>query len=283
MHEINALTPREKSGIDPQGRTHESLANEVAMYIVSHTAVTDVVACLVGLMEDLGQELSDKVADIIDYLLPLNYAPGVIQRLYAQLVANQLGLIENEVATQSLAEIIMAGYDQKPAKFAAFTDGDPDVRGRTALDYCDGPEVGPAHAASESIGVLQAACNLLCDLHTRQGTLLGMPYKPLPRQTTSVQSEVELQRMIQNVAQQLRGELASISKMHRNRTVYCVLPSLSEDAPQRDFRKRVISEVRIHVPQLIFVELMPTPDERESEVRNYIRARVIRTQHARKL
>ena len=137
MQEINEFDAR---GIRHQSQTQkEVLAKEAALYIVSHTAVTDVVGCLVGLMEDLGQELSDKIADIIDHLLPLNYAPGVIHRLYEQLAADQLGLVENEVATRTLAEIIMAGYDQKPAKFAAFTDGDPDVRGQTALDYCDGP------------------------------------------------------------------------------------------------------------------------------------------------
>jgi len=280
--EINALTTRGNTGINLK-LTPEALADEAAAYIVSHTAVTDVVGCLVGLMQDLGPEISDKVADIIDHVLPLNYAPGVIHRLYEHIAADQFGLVDNEVATRTLAEIIMAGYDQKPAKFAAFADGSTDIRGQTALDYCDEPEEGPGHAESEGSRELRAVCNLLYDLLALQDTLWGAPYHPLHRKTPSAQSEVELHRMIQDAAIRLRGALTGVSKSHRGRTVYCVLPLPPEGTPQRDFRKRVIGVVHHHVPLLIFVELMQTPtDEREFEVGAYIKARVIRARQMRK-
>ena len=281
--EINALTNRGNAGINLK-LTQEALADEAAAYIVSHTAVTDVVGCLVGLMQDLGQEVSDKVADIIDHVLPLNYAPGVIHRLYEHIAADQFGLVDNEVATRTLAEIIMAGYDQKPAKFAAFADGSTDIRGQTALDYCDEPEEGPGHAESEGSRVLRAVCNLLYDLLALQDTLWGAPYHPLHRKTPSAQNEAELHRMIQDAAIRLRGALTGVSKSNRGRTVYCVVQLPSEGTPQRDFRKRIIGEVHQHVPLLVFVELMQTPtDEREFEVGAYITARVIRTQQMRKL
>jgi hypothetical protein len=262
--------------------THQTCAEATAACIVSHTAVTDVVGCLVGLLDEVGQD-ADKVADIIDYVLPLNYAPDVVHRLYEHLAANQLGLIDNEVATRTLAEIIMAGYDQKPAKFATLTQGNTDVRGKTALDHCDGPEEGPGHGESESVGVLRVACNLLSDLLALQGTLCEAPYQRPQRTPARVLNETELQSMMQRTAIELRGELTSVSKSNNRRTVYCVLPLPSEGIAQREFCKKVIAVVHHHVPQLIFVELMQTPtDEREFEVRGYIRARVIRTQHIRK-
>jgi hypothetical protein len=82
--EINALPNRGQTGINLE-LAQEALADEAAVCIVSHTAVTDVVGCLVGLMQELRQEVSDKVADIIDHVLPLNYAPGVIHRLYERI------------------------------------------------------------------------------------------------------------------------------------------------------------------------------------------------------
>jgi hypothetical protein len=235
-------------------------------------------------MPELEQEAADTLADIMDHVLPLNYAPGVIHWLYEHVAAHQLGLIENAVATRTLAEIIMAGYDQQPAKFAPFTDGSPDVRGQTAFDYRDEPEEGPEHAESESLSALRAVRNLLCDLLALQDTLWGAPYHPLPRNAPNVQNETELRRMIADAAIRLRGVLTGVSKSYRGRTVYCVLQLPPEDTPQRDFRKRVLDAVRNHVPQLLFVELMQTPtDEREFEVGAYIKARVIRTRPMRKL
>ena len=58
----------------------------------------------------------------------------------------------------------------------------------------------------------------------------------------------------------------------------------SEPNPHRDFRKRVLGEAHTHVPQLIFVELMQRATaDREFEVAEYYRVRVMRTQHLRKL
>ncbi len=177
VQEINRVTMQGVSGINLNLKK-DVLAKKTASYMVSYTAVTDVVGCLVGLMNELRYEASDTIADIIDHLLPLNYAPGVIQRLYERLAADQLGLVENEVTTRTLAEIIMAGYDQQPARFAVYTDGNPDVRGQTALDYYDGPEVGP--------DMLPAVCNFLEDLSpckTHSGgchTAYGLEYGTRP-------------------------------------------------------------------------------------------------------
>jgi hypothetical protein len=204
--------------------------------------------------------------------------------LQDQLAAKQLGLVENEVATRTLAEIIMAGYDQQPTKFALYTDRNLDVRGQSALDYYDGPEAGPS--------MLPAVCNFLCDLVALLDTLWGMPYRQQSRDTASAQSDAELRRMIDGYVIRLRGALTGASKIYRGRTVYCILKLPPEGTLERDFCKQVIAEGRKRVidkapdleRQLLFVELLQTPtDAREFEVEAYVKARVIRTQYGRKL
>ena len=98
--------------------------------------------------------------------------------------------------------------------------------------------------------------------------------------------------MIEDYVTRLQGALTGASKIYRGRTVYCVLKLPPEGMPERDFCKQVITEGRKRVidkapdleRQLIFVELLQTPtDAREFEVGTYIKARVMRTQHMRKL
>lgn len=269
---LNPLLPREARVGDKLKA--EARAAALATAMVSQAVVTDVVARLVGLMDTLKAHMAEPIAEIIDYVLPLNYAPGVIQRLREQLATDPCGLVENEVSTRSLAEIIMAGFDHQPAKFVALTDGSEDVRGKTALDYCEGPENGP--------DVLSTADSLLCDLVALKGTLLGVSRTSLRRTQEHPRSEAELVQKIQANAKRLAGTLTGVSKMHNGRTVYCVLPP-SKGAPTRDFQKQVLRIVREslqpHVRQFIFVELMEEPsDARESEVGAYITTRVLRAQ-----
>ncbi len=106
----------------------EALAVLTAARMVSHREVTEVVGFLVSLMQDVDQEQADKIASIVSHLLPLNYAPGAARQLSERMTKEQFGLLEDEVSTRTLAEIIMAGYDQKPAKFAGFT-ADNDLHG----------------------------------------------------------------------------------------------------------------------------------------------------------
>ena len=102
----------------PLDASERSFAKHIAECFVTHSAVIDVVRTLITLESELGPEHADKINAIIDHLLPLNYAPDLIHRLREQSADSPLvGLIENEVATQTLAEIIMAGYDRQPATF----------------------------------------------------------------------------------------------------------------------------------------------------------------------
>jgi hypothetical protein len=259
---IRELTESDDSSINLDSK-HETLAQQTAGYIVGHTAVTDVVGCLISLIHDVGQPDADYIADVIDRLLPLNYAPDVIQRLQQQVGDDRLRLVEQQVSTRTLAEIIMAGYDQAPAKFVGVTEEIEDVPGQAAIDYTDGPEVGPTESGSETTALMRAVRDLLYDLLARLGgSLLG---------ASSSRSDTTLSRDIDGYAIQLQGVLRAHSNIRNRRTIYCVL-KLPEETPKRGFRKEVLSEVSSKVPQLVFVELIASQeDSREFEVAHYIK------------
>jgi hypothetical protein len=279
---VNQLVEESTSKIDLE-KAIEVLAKETATCIVDRCAVTDVVADFVGLMQELEQEDSARVADIIDHLLPLNYAPGLVHRLRDQLADGRVGLVENEVATRTLAEIIMAGYDQQPARFATLTSGNAGVRGRTALDPEAGPEEGPSDPGSHTTGLLRAVRNFLGDLVALKDVTPVSPNVPPQRRGHDGHSDADLHREIAGYATRLRGVLQGMSRVHQGRTVYCVLMLPPEETPERRFRVQMLGAVRQHVPQLVFVELMP-PDRAEAlefEVEYYIQARLIRFQQGR--
>lgn len=279
--EIAQLSGAEASAIDLKSK-QEILAEHTAACIVGHAAVTDVVSYLTGLVQDHSQKESDIVANIISHLLPLNYAPDAIRHLSERIAKDQFGFLEDAVSTRTLAEIIMAGYDRQPAKFASFTI-DGDLRGHTALDYEEGPEEGPGDPHSALIGVLRAARNLLRDLLALTSTP-SWSSGQLQQPRASGYEEGELRRDIDACASPLRGALTGLNKL-KKRTSYCVL-RLPEDPQARDFRKQVLHEVSRHVPQLVFVELTPPNParEREFEVLQYVKhlqVRVIPAQQGR--
>lgn len=239
----------------------EILAERTASCLVAHAAAADVVSCLTGLIQAYGPTESEIVASIIKYLLPLNYAPDSIRRLAERIGKDQFGFVEDEVSTRTLAEILMAGYDQQPAKFSGLTD-DGDLRGHSAIEYQEGPEEGLGDPQAATLGVLRAARNLLRDLLAMKGTL-SWSSNQLRRPRLGESEEDGLRRELNDFAISLRGALKGVNTIAK-RTSYCVL-RLPEESPEREFRIQVLREVSRQVPQLIFVELAPPNLERERE------------------
>jgi hypothetical protein len=248
----------------------ENLAHQTACCMVDNIAVSDVIRSLVGLMRDMERRDATRIADIIDYLLPLNYVPDVIKRLHQQVDEDGLGLVENEVVTRTLAEIIMAGYEQKPAVFEVFADSAGSVRGSTALSYDPGPEVGPGDLGVNTSGLQHAVRDLFCHLLA----LLDVT----PQHT----SHANLTREIDDYAMRLQEILRAERTFNKNeRSLYYVLKLPRED-PKRAFLKQVLNAVCKLVPQLFFVELAPFQKHPgESEMDRYIQhiVRLVRTQN----
>ena len=72
--EIAQLPGEGDSGINPNDVKNRT--SQTAKCIVNRSPVTDVVGCLVGLMENVEQAASEKltcIVDIVDHLLPVNY------------------------------------------------------------------------------------------------------------------------------------------------------------------------------------------------------------------
>lgn len=240
----------------------EVLAVATAAQMVSFPDVVVVIRYLMGLMGDLEQKEKEKVANIVTHLLPFNYAPGLIRELTEKVTKGQLGLVPDSVATHTLAEAIMAGYDGKRVKYARHS-----MRGETAIEVEEEPEEGPGDSRFPRLSVLRAARNFLIDLLTLKGTVLEGPKRARPGAVD--ESEEEVLSDIRVYAQDVRGLLKSLSTLHGDRSVYCVL-QLPEQADrkqvhQRAFRIEVLREVARHVRELLFVELVRSSSRRELE------------------
>jgi len=251
----------------------KTLIKQTADFIVGHKDIGDVLGSLIYLMSEMRQGGKGRVADIIDYVLPLNYAPNAIHHLRKQIDEERFGLLEDEVTTKALAEIIMAGYDGQPAKFATLTDEQDNIRGIVALDYNSGPEVGPSEPGAEMMNVMRGTKSLLYDLLA----LLGST----PQVTPDISPDVS--RVVDEYADRLQSIVRARRHRHqRRRTMYCVL-KLPDEPRKRYVRKQVIRAVCERVSQLVFVELIPfQKDKREAEIADHLdyiqkQVRLIRT------
>jgi hypothetical protein len=124
----------------------------------------------------------------------------------------------------------------------------------------------------------RAVRNFLRDLVALKGIILSGQGASLSKGRYQSLSDADVARHIEGDVRQLRGALRAIGTIYPGRTVYCVLPP-PKDASQRLMRKQVLNAVHRHVPELVFVELLPADqgDEREFEVDVYVQACLLRT------
>lgn len=239
----------------------------LAMSMVSHPDVTEVVGCLVGLLGKSDAEQKKRMRSIIECLVPFNYAPEVIRDLAKQVTQTRFGLVTDAVSTRTLAEVIMAGYDGKPVEYASAADSN-ELRGKTALDYQEEPEEGPGDPHAPQIAALRSVRSLLLDFLALKGSISSRSDQTR-RDGTNGNDEADLEREIGEYATKLRGALRGISRINEGRTVYCVL-RLPEKEHQRAFRIEVLKKVAHYVPELLFVELVPARPGREFELQEYL-------------
>ncbi len=211
------------------------------------------------------------MAGIVDFILPLNYAPHVIQRLREAVGEQRLGWVEGEVSTRTLAEVIMAGFDQQPTTFATVT-ATQQVRGQVAFDYVDVPEEGPSEPGDDR-ALRKAVRNFMHDLVALKSHILSGEAAPLLEGRHQQRPDADLDREITGYAKQLRGALKGLSAIHVGRTIYCVLAPPS-DVAQRVLRKQMLHMVHDYIPELMFVELVPLDQANEDEfqVEVYVQA-----------
>lgn len=247
----------------------EKLARQTAVCVVDQAALTDVIGCLVNAMHKIGQEDAERVAVIVDYLLPLNYEPHVSQRLREQLNEGKIGIIADEVGTRTLAEIIMAGHDQSRAKYIEVARSKTgDIPGFTALNCEDGPETGPE--------LLPRVRNMVRDLVAERGRIFGLSAEQSRGASTLDASDKQvMEAEIDACTEVLQRAVTSIRTIHERR-LYCVLnPTTAED---RAARLQVLEAVAKRVPGLVFVDLVRKANDLELNTQDYIIARLTRMQ-----
>jgi hypothetical protein len=233
----------------------QTRANLTAVCIVQKIPVIEVIRNLASFFETEQATNAETIADIVNDLLPLNYFPSVVQRLRQSLNERHFSIVVDEkVSTWTLAEILAAAYDEKPAEFTIL---DGVVRGRSAIAYAQGPEVGPGEIGDESSGLLPTVRDVLSYLIER------LDVAPRTAGTDVV-------RTIDSYVAQLQGVLTARRHKQRQRTLYYVLTP-QEDAARREFLAKVLGHVREKLPQLLFVELAQyQQDPEESEIEDYI-------------
>jgi hypothetical protein len=272
------------SGINIDDISNDKLAEQTAVCIVERVHITDdVVGLLVRRMQGMNLTYSRKVARIVDHLLPLNYAPHTSELLRDQVEQKKLGLVGvSSVATLTIAEIIMAGFDQKPAMFVTLDAGDERIRGRAALVPPVGPEDGLSDLDSDIV-IKQEVKNFLLDLIASKDAALSGLAQLQSHRTDEVRHGDDLDREITGYANKLRGSLRAVRKHYQERTIYCVL-KLPEEPRQRAFREKILHRVQQHVPSLVFVEQVPWDQagDREFEIEQQVelRVRLIHTHQA---
>ena len=159
----------------------------------------------------------------------------------SQVAQSGCGLVEQEVTTWSLAEIIMAGYEQKAALLNVQKSGI--LRGKTAEDYGEGPPVGPGNHSAAISGDRYAVRETLLHLLTcLQAT---------PQRTGPLDVEKDIIEYARRLEQVLKAR--QTHNRHERRT-YFVL-QLPDDKSDRDFLKTVLNDVGRNVPGLFFIEL----------------------------
>ena len=269
-NKIATLMGADASDVNLQKTARAVVIKDTATRIIDHLDVTEVIGVLVGLQQTLEREDFNKVGTVIDHVLPLNYAPHTIQRLRQQLNQGKLGIVADEVATRTLAEIIMASHDELPALYIDPTKRKTnDIPGQTALDYQEDPESGP--------DLLPRVRNMLSDMVANYDTVLGLEDMPVPTVESKQFTEAELKQEIKAYADTLQVAIETTRDLYLGRRLYCVL-NPPKDETYRSTRLQLLEEIAKQVPNLMFVELIASnkADRREVKTRNFIVARLVR-------
>lgn len=234
----------------------QTRAQRTAVCMVQNIPVIEVIRRLASFFETEEAPNAETIADIVTELLPLNYFPHVVQRVRQSLSERHFSIIVDEkVSTWTLAEILAAAYEEKPAEFTIL---DGVVRGRSAIAYAQGPEVGPGEIGDESSGLLPAVRDVFFYLIER------LDVAPRP-------AGADVIRTIDSYVAQLQGVITARRHQQRQRTLYYVL-TVQEDAARREFLAKVLGRVREKLPQLLFVELAQYQlDPEESEIEDYMK------------
>ena len=205
----------------------------------------DVLETLIG--ANYVEERRDVWPEIARYFLPISCNPRLVTNCQHLLNQGQTMLIQTESGSESIAEIITAGVEEKPLDFRNGTFGGAGFRFKDMA----APDRGPEVDATE--------CQAHAWLYQMLAAKGNVPDKG---------------KSAKDLANDLYGEL-SVVRAKRKRAAYCVF-SLSEEWQIRDEELLVIERIHKLVngddkPVLFFVEVLPQRDRDAAKLDAFIR------------
>lgn len=232
---------------------HHVAKSEFCRWLIHDSALIDASYALNEVLENCDPGDVDNIGALLDCLLPLRYCDD-LQQLQESMMEKNLRLVEQRAGDASIAEIIMAGIDCRPADSAVRIGREAKIIGRTALEIMETPEVGPEDRA-------WSVQHLLQDLVQQfAGEFQGTKDKG--------------SGTVQALATQLTGWLVPYSKQ-KKKTVYGLI-RLPKAGPPRSDAIACLQEVCNLVPKLAFVEIVSREeeaDQHEASILHVIRCR----------
>jgi hypothetical protein len=198
------------------------------------------------LCNENSDRLADRIAECVDWILPLYFSPEAIRNAWRQLQIQKAVLIEGAVATKTGAEVVMSHLDEQHPSFMQDSESIP--RGRTSVPF-ESPAIGDP---SLNVRVLEILEDLARGARVPYGrATTGSPRKDVASRT-------------QELKELLCGWL-EWDKTLTCRTTYCAL-EMPESLADRVQLKKILKKVHELVPPLVFIELSPESHTRRQEM-----------------
>jgi len=228
------------------------LANIIMdMYIVNLLKIFD--AWMTGLLALEKKESARTVKRFVYFILPIVFDQEVIDTISSK---SQYEVCTVPVATTTVAEIVMAGVDGRPAQYILQEDLHAELCGENNLTnhLKHPPNLGMSGVSQHVKVVADHLVNEYCGI------------KDLAKRKT-----ITSERLIQRAA----GELQRLSK-YSSRTLYCVY-QLPEDTENRQHCILLLEALKKDFPSLIMMELSDDEAVEDDEYETYHLLRKIHT------
>ena len=185
------------------------------------------------------EEQAQRVAEIVDRMLPLCLPPHILSEAWRQLQDHQAVVIQNVVARKAGAELVVAGLYHKPAKFRKRS---PEPAGEQLVPFEKVPIGDPERNMEPALHDLFLA-TYHADATEEQG------------------KAIETRLTVKRMRDDLRGHYLAM-RLKEKRPCYCAVELA---ATQEDGKNQLALLSELGIPDLLFVALAPDSKTREFE------------------
>ena len=218
------------------------LSEQIPDFLTARCAKEDLMSlvrvfkCLLGQRKE---EQAQRVAEIVDRMLPLCLPLHILSEAWRQLQDHQAVVIQNVVARKAGAELVVAGLYHKPAKFRKRS---PEPAGEQLVPFEKVPIGDPERNTEPALHDLFLA-TYHADATVEEGK--------------AIVSRLTVERMRDD----LRGHYLA-RRLKEKRPCYC---AVELSATQVDGKNQLALLSQLGIPDLLFVALAPDSKTREFE------------------